>query len=426
MEISLFFFYLLFTVHADYVPDKRLLGYDCASHIGKYEAYSLAEVGEYDIPDYLQTITTMTHGALLQINDYSRLHVRTCRIEVTRSVYACHSGAFSSHAKVVDNGFARYILELERHQCKGVHELKAITLLGKVHVQQIKANSTQNVPAMLAGRGGHHGDECADTMYHDAYGSWFKVVVTANINLEVKDYDVSVHLESGKVILPSGVRCDLTNEFCINLDGSTVYWDAIQRENCGNNRYSILYKGPMNKTTEKRREETPLYSLDTSDVIFAFSHKGVYDICAYKFIRTEHPKLFIVELEEGEDIKFLTTVPTEDLDILTYVNSKFIYVEKHIKRQMNALYRDVITQKCNLEQKVLKNLLSIGAHKPDEFAFLLKGRPGYIGILGGEVMYVAKCTPVLVEQRESKDCFNELAVSRNGEPLIITPRTRIS
>ena len=132
-----------------------------------------------------------------------------------------------------------------------------------------------------------------------------------------------------------------------------------------------------------------------------------------------------MELEEGDDLKFSTTVPAADIDILSYVNSKFVYVEKHIKRQINALYMDVIAKKCALERKVLGNTLSIGAQKPEEFALRLKGRPGYIGILAGEVIYVAKCTPTLVDQRETKDCFNELPVSRNGEALFLTPRTRI-
>lgn len=38
---------------------------------------------------------------------------------------------------------------------------------------------------------------------------------------------------------------------------------------------------------------------------------------------------------------------------------------------------------------------------------------------------MAKCTPTLVDQRETQECYNELPVSRNGEALFLTPRTRI-
>jgi len=44
---------------------------------------------------------------------------------------------------------------------------------------------------------------------------------------------------------------------------------------------------------------------------------------------------------------------TDNLDIFAYVNSKFIYVEKHIRDQMTALYHDILIQKSELEKQVL-------------------------------------------------------------------------
>ena len=116
---------------------------------------------------------------------------------------------------------------------------------------------------------------------------------------------------------------------------------------------------------------------------------------------------------------------TVNLELMAYVNSQFVYVEKHLKRQLGMLYRDVLTQQCEIERKVLTNILSIGAQRPEEFAYRLKERAGYIGILAEEDMYIAKCTPVLVMPRETTECYNILPVSRNGESMFLTPRTRI-
>jgi len=33
-----------------------------------------------------------------------------------------------------------------------------------------------------------------------------------------------------------------------------------------------------------------------------------------------------------------------NLDIFTYINSKFVYVEKHIRTQINQLYRNILLQ----------------------------------------------------------------------------------
>ena len=145
--------------------------------------------------------------------------------------------------------------------------------------------------------------------------------------------------------MSSGVRCDLGSEFCIDRDGAGVYWEAIRRGECAEQGYTILYDGAVNKTIEKGNENYPLYSIDTPDIVFAFSNKRTYDVCLHKFIRTDHPKLFIVEIRDGEQLKFNTKIATDNLDLMTYVNSKFIYVEKRLQRHFNSLYRDVLEKK---------------------------------------------------------------------------------
>jgi len=48
-----------------------------------------------------------------------------------------------------------------------------------------------------------------------------------------------------------------------------------------------------------------------------------------------------------------------NLDMFTYVNSKFVYVERHIRNQIATLYQDIILQKCELEKQVIQNTLSL-------------------------------------------------------------------
>ena len=215
-------------------------------------------------------------------------------------------------------------------------------LLGRLNVQNIVPNSTADHTVMLAGKAGHDADECTATTYHDAYGSWTDVVVTATVNIRVEDYEAPVDLGSGKVILASGVRCDLAREFCIDRDGASVYWEAVSKRECGKEGYTVLYEGSINKITEKGKENRPLYSIDTPDIVLAFSHQGIYDVCMHRFIRTEHPKLFIVELQNGATLPYRTSTTPENLDLMTYVNSKFLYVEKQLKQHLNTLYRDVM------------------------------------------------------------------------------------
>ena len=45
----------------------------------------------------------------------------------------------------------------------------------------------------------------------------------------------------------------------------------------------------------------------------------------------------------------------QNMDLFTYINSKFVYIDRHIRNEVNKLYHDVLTQKCKLEQQVFKN-----------------------------------------------------------------------
>ena len=95
------------------------------------------------------------------------------------------------------------------------------------------------------------------------------------------------------------------------------------------------------------------------------------------------------------------------MDIFTYVNSKFIYVERHIRTEMTRLYRDVMLQRCTLEQEVFKNTLTLATQAPDEFAFQLMKGPGYMSVL------------------KMDECYLQLPVLKNNQTQFLTQRNPI-
>ena len=77
--------------------------------------------------------------------------------------------------------------------------------------------------------------------------------------------------------------------------------------------------------------------------------------CNIQIIRTEHPKLLI--FEKSTDAMSLLhasyIVADKDIvnfDLATYTNSKFVYVERHIRTQMNILYVKIMWQKFKIER----------------------------------------------------------------------------
>lgn len=403
---------------------RNLVGYECGHQEGGYRVYSLVDIGNCDIPDKPDVETSQIRAAVLQRNEYTHTHAFSCRVEIYRRIEGCYDGLFSNHAKPIANADVKYVTELSRHVCQGAHYSKTLNLFSRHIIPDLVPNTTRQTPMILAGSL-HGTGSCLTGEYRDPFGVFENVIVQGYVQVTLQDYDVAVQLGSNNVILPSGVRCELNSEHCIDIDGSTVYWHTVPITACGENQFSILYEGLVNKTVEKGGENKPLYSVESRDALFAFTEQGTIDTCHHKFITTEHPKIFIIELLEGEKLEFKTDIATEDIDLMTYVNSKLIYVEKHIKRQIEKLYHDVMWHKCELERKVLANTLSIGHTRPDEFAYQLLGRPGYIGVLGGEVIYIAKCVPVTITERTTTECFNELPVTRNGKPMFLTAKSRI-
>jgi len=64
---------------------------------------------------------------------------------------------------------------------------------------------------------------------------------------------------------------------------------------------------------------------------------GKYATCGYTLIRTQYPKLILFETTPGVSL-FKFSGRIANLDIFTYMKSKFVYVEKHIRTQINQLY----------------------------------------------------------------------------------------
>jgi len=79
--------------------------------------------------------------------------------------------------------------------------------------------------------------------------------------------------------------------------------------------------------------------------------KKIETMCGHVLVQIE-----IINFWTIFDNKIFSKVyKPKNLDIFTYINSKFVYVEKHISTQISQLYWNVLQQQCKFEQKILKN-----------------------------------------------------------------------
>lgn len=122
-------------------------------------------------------------------------------------------------------------------------------------------------------------------------------------------------------------------------------------------------------------------------------------------------------MQPGRAFKSRSRISIDNLDIFSYVNSKFIYVEKHLKTQLTQLYCDVMEQKCALEKEVLQNALSLASIAPDEIAQRIMKASGYTAITAGEAIHLIKCVPVEYWVRHVEKYYNEFPVTNQDKSL---------
>ena len=399
-----------------------LTGYDCAGEGLNITTLSLIDVGTCSI-DEIEPVQENIYVQLMQSSDYDSVTVTQCKIEIDRTIYYC---GMHSHVSIVQNGRKQYEVEIGQSSCARLHETGTISLGGAV-IDRVVQNQTNYRSITLAGKASIDG-RCSGTAYSDNFGEWDNVLVQAAVRITLRTFDATVKRSSGIVILPSGTHCRTSSYNCIDSEGGETFWPAITQDTCHFEHYDILYEGfatRLSPSNVMNQTGPVVYTVTTQETTFALARTTETNVCGYKLYHTEHPKLFIMETKQNGGFRARKKVSVDNLDIFTYVNSKFIYVEKHVKTQLSRLYQDIMEQKCALERQILRNALSLASIAPDEMASQIMKAPGYTAVAAGEVIHLIKCVPVQCKVRHSELCYNELPVTYNNASVFLLPRSRI-
>ncbi|XP_076384601.1 uncharacterized protein LOC143263768 [Megalopta genalis] len=397
-----------------------LIGYDCNSPTLNTSTISTINKPKCEYTD-TKLNTSSVPIQLLQLVNFKDVPAFQCKVEIDRTIYHC---GMYSHTSVVSNGRQEYILNTPRDICRTMHDAGILTLPPAGQVIGLERNSTTTRSFTLAGSIKQDGT-CGGTTYSDPYGTWDNVVVQAIVKITLKTFRAPVKLNSNQLYLPNGQRCALSEEYCMDAEDGYTYWTGLPEDPCRTNNYNVLYEGRAIKATTKDNNFASIYTVTSGDTAFALTSTGRTQTCGYTLIKTEHPKLLILETSKEGKFKNIAKPQENNLDIFTYVNTKFVYVEKHLKSQIVALYKDMMKQKCQTEQQILKNIISLVHTSPAEVAATITREPGYMALPAGEVIYIVKCVPVQCTLRKTDDCFDELPVSYRNGSFFLTPKTRI-
>ena len=179
---------------------------------------------------------------------------------------------------------------------------------------------------------------CTGTLFSDPYIKWNNVVVQEIFKITVQVHYATIRLNSNKIKFWSEITCTFSDTFCTYVEYGQTFWDTLPNEVCNFDKYEIIYEEPANKTYDNTTDNSEtFYSVTTKNITFVLAEKTRKPLCGCGLIQTEHPKLFIFETRPGSSFLENKHLQVQNMNIFAYVNSKFIYVERHIRTVVNRL-----------------------------------------------------------------------------------------
>src|SRR5438132_13762868 len=120
--------------------------------------------------------------------------------------------------------------------------------------------------------------------------------------------------------------------------------------------------------------------VDLNDALFAVNLTIPIFRCGQKGLTTNLPKLLVIKPSESGQFYFeKKPLQIENLDMMVYINSKFIFLDRYVGDQMTYLYTELERRQCEQSRELLKNLQAIAMTNEIEFGYHYAG-PGYFSI----------------------------------------------
>lgn len=400
------------------------IAYDCS--VKNMSVLRFSTIDDYLCPESKDPIRSKNVKIqLIQRADNGLVHVYQCKVKITRIVNYC---GMSSHNSIVSNGLASYIKELGRNNCLELHSKLMYQYGTHTIVDMLKSNASIIVPVQFSGTTDNNG-KCTGSDYSDYYGSWNNVIVQGTIEVGLSDYTTTYSLTNNLIHLRSGLKCKYSTGSCIDSELGETYWQSLPSDMCHASSYDVLYQGPAKEIDETSYNHTDgiikTYLVETEKYVFGLSVTKYLSNCGQIIWQTQHPKLLII-IDNGQGFiydKKELIVP--NMDLFTYMNSKFLYLEQHFRKQITLMYKDLIQQRCKIEKQVIKTLQSTARTNPNEFALIYMNSPGYTAQTIGSLITLIKCQPVDVQLIQLSTCYNELPVKYLNNSYYMNPNNLI-
>lgn len=400
---------------------SAIIGYDCRHpkiETTVLDAVSVAPCSPRETP----VRTTMKQIQLLQRDPLLVVPVLQCHISVTLLVTRCGVWGHVVHTHVPIHTF----IDIQTYsQCNSIIESKLYKYNGHIIATDVAPGASRKYHKYLVGHVNSDGS-CEGGYFTIGDYSYEHAVVYGEFKVQVDRIEAALDLTSLELHVKSlSTVCPFKGESCMTHDNGQVLWEkGMALKTCEEKKYEVLYTGYANFTTQDGG--AAVVSLNSEDTTFSLIINQIVKLCTTSGYSTEHPRLFITEVINNFPLFSLKPKTPLNVNLISYINTKIVFVERHISDNIKSLYRDVVQQRCELERVVISNQLALAYISSDEFAYSLKQGPGYSALTRGEAVHLIKCVPVEVVLRPTIDkCFNEAIVLYKNRTYYLSPRNRL-
>lgn len=395
------------------------VAYDCSQRsLDKInmQTYSLLDVHACNVQRPVVE-TKEIFGQIVQTKTYEFRKVSQCKVKVKRTIRRC---SLFGYLEPVEHGFAEFLLDISNEQCKKMIDTRSFAYDSNHVLTDLRVNRTTMRPMSFAGD--TIDDSCNVGSYSDRFGSWNKVNVEGSLTITLVSYTAKVDILNNRILLRSGVTCKYSETSCVDVENGYTFWEAIERNECSDSSFEVLYENKIEMIREMRNNVTKFfYFIKHNGNVASFKYNGIHEVCRRKLIKTELSNIYVIDKEEN----FIKVKSALFPDIVTYVNAKFVYAERETRREMQKLYEEVIDKRCDSDLSILRESLNLAYIAPDLFAFNLLG-PGYMAHISGEIIHIVKCLPVEVLVRNNASvCYKQIPVIYKNQEMFLTSKTKI-
>lgn len=396
-----------------------IVAYDCNQPRMNMTSISTVTTPQCDLDGKNITVSktrvAITQSALFREVSYIRCLVIT-RNFVSRcgkTIDTIHAGAMYSE-----------VLDISRSDCETLVNKKQYRFISGNGPIDIKIEHGQTRTSLVS-RGYISEGSCTPGIPFTKNGIVYdRPIVNTELEIRQVKGKASIDLEE-KTIKIEGKQFELKPESAFDADLGTIFW-KIPRPDCsGDNPKSLIYEGAADLVTDISGNRYIQVTHSGYDFQILLENYTLF-ICGLASQKTEHPKLFVTLLNEGQpSLNLKNNIKPSEVSMLNYINSKIVYSYRHVRDNVVSLYQAFKQDRCKTHNRITENLMTLATTSPKEFAYAYGGQ-GYTAVTRGEIVYLAKCTPVaVIPDLNQVGCFNEMPVLLNNKTLFMTPRSRI-